>query len=94
VPRVILEVTERATLDAVPNVKARVAALRDAGHKIAIDDLGAGYAGLTSFVELEQKSRLGFWMPPTFFGRVRKVVLAALRATWPHLASASRPRGA
>jgi EAL domain-containing protein (putative c-di-GMP-specific phosphodiesterase class I) len=52
-PRVILEMTERATLDAVPNVKGRVAALRESGHRIAIDDLGAGYAGLTSFVELE-----------------------------------------
>jgi EAL domain-containing protein (putative c-di-GMP-specific phosphodiesterase class I) len=52
-PYVILEITERVTLDEVPNVKERVAALRSAGHRIAIDDLGAGYSGLVSFVELE-----------------------------------------
>jgi hypothetical protein len=32
-------------------------------------------------------------VPPTLTRRVRKVVLAALRATWPHLVSAPRPRG-
>lgn len=51
--RIVLEVTERATLDRIGDVRARVAALRDAGYRIAIDDLGAGYAGLTSFATLE-----------------------------------------
>lgn len=51
--RVVLEITERATLDQVPNVRSRVAALRKMGFRIAIDDLGAGYAGLTSFALLE-----------------------------------------
>ena len=51
--RVVLEVTERASLDAVPDVKDRVQALRAMGYRIAIDDLGAGYAGLTSFTLLE-----------------------------------------
>ena len=32
---------------------ARVAKLRKIGFRIAIDDLGAGYAGLTSFANLE-----------------------------------------
>ena len=31
----------------------RIAALRRMGFRIAIDDLGAGYAGLTSFATLE-----------------------------------------
>jgi EAL domain-containing protein (putative c-di-GMP-specific phosphodiesterase class I)/ActR/RegA family two-component response regulator len=51
--RIVLEVTERASLDGIHDVRARVAALRQLGFRIAIDDLGAGYAGLTSFSLLE-----------------------------------------
>lgn len=51
--RVVLEITERASLDDVGDVRARVAQLRSLGFRIAIDDLGAGYAGLTSFAQLE-----------------------------------------
>jgi EAL domain-containing protein (putative c-di-GMP-specific phosphodiesterase class I) len=51
--RVVLEITERASLDDVADSAARVAALRQLGFRIAIDDLGAGYAGLTSFANLE-----------------------------------------
>lgn len=51
--RVVLEITERASLDNVANVRARVKALRELGFRIAIDDMGAGYAGLTSFALLE-----------------------------------------
>jgi EAL domain-containing protein (putative c-di-GMP-specific phosphodiesterase class I) len=51
--RVVLEVTERATLEGMQDVRQRVAALRSLGYRIAIDDLGAGYAGLTSFAHLE-----------------------------------------
>jgi EAL domain-containing protein (putative c-di-GMP-specific phosphodiesterase class I) len=50
---VVLEVTERATLDEVPDVPQRVRDLRQLGYRIAVDDLGAGYAGLTSFTLLE-----------------------------------------
>jgi EAL domain-containing protein (putative c-di-GMP-specific phosphodiesterase class I) len=51
--RVVLEITERASLEQVKDVRARVAALREMGFRIAVDDLGAGYAGLTSFALLE-----------------------------------------
>lgn len=51
--RVVLEVTERATLDKVNEVSSRINDLRSLGFRIAIDDLGAGYAGLTSFALLE-----------------------------------------
>ncbi len=51
--RVVLEVTERASLDGVPDVRARIAELRRLGYRIALDDLGAGYAGLGSFAQLE-----------------------------------------
>jgi EAL domain-containing protein (putative c-di-GMP-specific phosphodiesterase class I) len=51
--RVVLEITERASLDHVPDARATTARLRAMGFRIAIDDLGAGYAGLTSFAQLE-----------------------------------------
>jgi EAL domain-containing protein (putative c-di-GMP-specific phosphodiesterase class I) len=40
-------------LENVPDVRGKVAALREMGFRIAVDDLGAGYAGLTSFAQLE-----------------------------------------
>jgi EAL domain-containing protein (putative c-di-GMP-specific phosphodiesterase class I) len=51
--RIVLEITERASLHEMNDVRSRVAALRKLGFRIAIDDLGAGYAGLTSFTLLE-----------------------------------------
>ncbi|HEV8549776.1 MAG TPA: EAL domain-containing protein [Polyangiaceae bacterium] len=51
--RVVLEITERSSLQKIHDVRARVALLRAAGFRIAVDDLGAGYAGLTSFAVLE-----------------------------------------
>jgi EAL domain-containing protein (putative c-di-GMP-specific phosphodiesterase class I) len=52
-PRVVLEITERASLHAIRDVHSRIAGLRAMGYRIAVDDLGAGYAGLTSFAQLE-----------------------------------------
>jgi EAL domain-containing protein (putative c-di-GMP-specific phosphodiesterase class I)/ActR/RegA family two-component response regulator len=51
--RVTLEITERAALDGVHDVRSRVETLRKMGFRIAVDDLGAGYAGLNSFAHLE-----------------------------------------
>jgi EAL domain-containing protein (putative c-di-GMP-specific phosphodiesterase class I) len=50
---VVLEITERASLLHVHDVQSRIARLREMGFRIAVDDLGAGYAGLTSFAQLE-----------------------------------------
>ena len=50
--RVILEVTERHSIDQVADLKDKVAALRALGFWIAVDDMGAGYAGLNSFAAL------------------------------------------
>jgi EAL domain-containing protein (putative c-di-GMP-specific phosphodiesterase class I) len=47
--RIVLELTERAALDEIPDVADRIKRLRARGFRIAIDDLGAGYAGLASF---------------------------------------------
>jgi len=51
--RVVLEVTERASLHRIEDLKGRVRTLRDLGFQIAVDDLGAGYSGLSSFAQLE-----------------------------------------
>jgi EAL domain-containing protein (putative c-di-GMP-specific phosphodiesterase class I) len=51
--RVTLEITERASLEGLSGVPRRIADLRAMGFTIAIDDIGAGYAGLTSFAQLE-----------------------------------------
>lgn len=51
-PRVILEITERTSLTSSPELEARLARLRELGFRIAVDDIGAGYSGLTSFTEL------------------------------------------
>jgi EAL domain-containing protein (putative c-di-GMP-specific phosphodiesterase class I) len=51
--RVVLEITERASLDNVKDVSSRVKKLKEIGFRIAIDDLGAGYAGLASFTQLD-----------------------------------------
>lgn len=47
--RVVLEITERAHLEKVKDVRHCVARLRALGFRIAIDDIGAGYSGLNSF---------------------------------------------
>lgn len=51
--RVVLEITERATLEEIRGLRDRVERLRALGFRIAVDDLGAGYAGLSSFAALE-----------------------------------------
>jgi EAL domain-containing protein (putative c-di-GMP-specific phosphodiesterase class I)/CheY-like chemotaxis protein len=51
--RVVLEITERAALDQVKDVQAKVVDLRRMGFRIAVDHLGSGYAGLTSFATFE-----------------------------------------
>lgn len=50
--QVVLEITERASLDDVRDLSNRVHKLREIGFQIAVDDLGAGYAGLNSFTQL------------------------------------------
>jgi EAL domain-containing protein (putative c-di-GMP-specific phosphodiesterase class I) len=51
--RVVLEITERASVENIQDLRSKVARLRTIGYRIAVDDLGAGYAGLTSFALLE-----------------------------------------
>ncbi len=51
--RVVIEITERASIDSIPDVLDKIKALRALGFRIAIDDLGAGYSGLTSLLSLK-----------------------------------------
>jgi EAL domain-containing protein (putative c-di-GMP-specific phosphodiesterase class I)/ActR/RegA family two-component response regulator len=50
---IVLEITERASLDNIADLPTRLKILRDMGYHIALDDLGAGYAGLTSLAQLQ-----------------------------------------
>jgi EAL domain-containing protein (putative c-di-GMP-specific phosphodiesterase class I) len=50
--RIVLEITERVALGAASDVPERIRRLRALGFRIAIDDLGAGYAGLSYFALL------------------------------------------
>jgi EAL domain-containing protein (putative c-di-GMP-specific phosphodiesterase class I)/CheY-like chemotaxis protein len=51
--RVVLEISERSSLADVLGLRERIAALRQAGYRIAVDDLGSGHAGLACIAELE-----------------------------------------
>jgi EAL domain-containing protein (putative c-di-GMP-specific phosphodiesterase class I)/CheY-like chemotaxis protein len=50
--RIVLEITERVALEHAADVPERIRRLRALGFRIAIDDLGAGYAGLSYFALL------------------------------------------
>lgn len=51
--RVVYEITERDELASVSELAPRLRRLRERGSRIAIDDLGAGYSSLSSFIHLE-----------------------------------------
>jgi EAL domain-containing protein (putative c-di-GMP-specific phosphodiesterase class I) len=51
--RVVLEITERTSLEGQQDVRYRVAELRELGFRIAIDDLGGGHARMGTFTPLD-----------------------------------------
>lgn len=51
--RVVLEITERSSLDGHRDLRYRVAELREVGFRIAIDDLGGGHARMSTFSPLD-----------------------------------------
>lgn len=51
--RVIFEVTERVALHQAADLARRAQELRELGYRLAIDDLGAGYASLSCLAEIE-----------------------------------------
>ena len=50
--RVVLEITERDAVGEKDHVAERIERLRARGFRIAVDDLGSGYAGLNAVVDL------------------------------------------
>jgi len=52
-PRIVLEVTERAAIGDYDAFRKNIATLRDIGLRIAVDDLGSGYAALSAAAELD-----------------------------------------
>src|SRR5580658_4154658 len=50
---IVLEITERSSLEPVDGLGPRLEKLRRLGFQIALDDLGAGYAGVSSFSQVE-----------------------------------------
>jgi EAL domain-containing protein (putative c-di-GMP-specific phosphodiesterase class I) len=51
--RVVLELTERASLESVRDLRERIRDLKGLGFRLAVDDVGVGYAGLANFAALE-----------------------------------------
>lgn len=49
---VVLEITERASLEVIGEIESRLKRLRELGYRVAVDDLGAGYAGLSYLAQL------------------------------------------
>jgi EAL domain-containing protein (putative c-di-GMP-specific phosphodiesterase class I) len=50
--RIVFEVTERAQLTSAQALAETLRALRAVGYRVALDDLGEGYAGLSWLVKL------------------------------------------
>ena len=50
--RLVLEVTEHELMGDVGRTRAAVERLRETGFRLAVDDIGAGYAGLAKIVNL------------------------------------------
>jgi len=51
--RVVLEITERTSLEGQVDLRYRVAELRELGFRVAIDDLGGGHARMGTFTPLD-----------------------------------------
>ena len=51
--RIVLEVAEPATISHEDTLTQQLNPLRQSGYRLAVDDLGAGYAGISSLVKLK-----------------------------------------
>lgn len=49
---IVLEITERGSLEEVDDLRHRIELLRECGYRVAIDDMGSGYSGLTAFTTI------------------------------------------
>ena len=51
--QIVIEITERQTLDDFPRLTEAISSLREQGFKLAVDDVGAGYNSLQLITELQ-----------------------------------------
>lgn len=51
--RVVLEITERASVSNEEHLAEQIRSLRALGYRVAVDDLGAGYSGLTTLARVQ-----------------------------------------
>lgn len=51
--RVVLEITERTSLDGTLDLPYRIAELRELGFRVAVDDLGGGHARMSTLTPLD-----------------------------------------
>lgn len=85
--RVVLEITERARLDEIRDLPDRIQRLRALGFSIALDDLGAGYAGLSALAQIRPDIlKLDMSLTRDIDGDpVRQTVVESLNALASHL---------
>ena len=50
---IVLEITERSPIEDLDRIRGQIERLRGLGYRLALDDLGSGYAGLTNFTALK-----------------------------------------
>lgn len=50
---IVLEITEKASLEGIADLGGKLARLRSLGYRLALDDLGAGYSGLSTLAKIE-----------------------------------------
>jgi diguanylate cyclase (GGDEF)-like protein/PAS domain S-box-containing protein len=79
--RVIFEITERASIPDFERARANIEALRMLGFRVAVDDLGAGYASLSSvallepdFIKIDMTITRGMHQARRRFDLVRRIV--------------------
>ena len=51
--RIVLELSERTSLEVVRDLRERIRDLKGLGFRLAVDNVGVGYAGLANFAALE-----------------------------------------
>jgi EAL domain-containing protein (putative c-di-GMP-specific phosphodiesterase class I) len=77
--RLVVEVTERSAIEAYAALRDELAPLRERGLRIAVDDVGAGYASLRHILELRPDFiKLDRWLIDGLAGdRGRRVAVTA-----------------
>jgi two-component system cell cycle response regulator len=84
--RVVLEISERAWLDALPDLRDRLRDLRGLGYSIGVDDFGAGRASIRTLEQFEPEivkldgSLVRGWRVDTGKKRLLRAILSTCRS--------------